>query len=156
MKKILLLLIITLSLVGRSYSQIDLKSKTVLNNFILGYDTEESLKKKGIEIIDGVNSEMFGDIQKIRIDENFYQQQSNVVVLTLINNELFSVRYFPLKEKRIEKHFEILNKKYTTRYTRQEWYNENIQIDYDPNGEEESFVYYDIKILKKYPNYLGF
>jgi hypothetical protein len=49
------------------FSQIDAKSKTVLNDFILGYDNTKSLIKKGVDI-NPVNITEYEDVLIIRLN----------------------------------------------------------------------------------------
>ena len=117
MKKILLLIVFTV-LVSTGFSQVHAGDKTVLGKFILGYDSRESLKKKDIDINDA-NSTSFekGHVVIAVLDEYTYRK---FITLVFIDNTLYSVRYYPLKDKRVEKYFDTLNARYHIDYTMQQ------------------------------------
>lgn len=152
MKKFLILLFVTCSL--NVFSQIDASSKTVLDKYVIGYDSEKTLIEKGVDIHDVNSTEYPKDVTIVRLSQ---YNNLKMVTLVFVEHTLYSVRYFPLKDKKIEKYFVTLNKNYKIRYNRQMWYNDYLVIEYDPDSEDmESFVHYDVKLLEKYPQYKDF
>jgi hypothetical protein len=153
MKKILLLLFVTCSL--NVFSQVDAKSKTVLKDFVLGYDSEKSLIKKGIDINE-VNTTEFkeDEVTIVRLDQYFYGKD---VSLVFVNHTLFSVRYYVYTEGQYERYKNKLYKSYNVLHYEGEysWFNKYISIEYNlgADNEPESFVHYDSNLLKKYPQY---
>lgn len=150
MKKFLLVLVVLLYSVT-VFSQIDAKSKTVLNDFILGYDSEQSLIKKGIEINES-NRTLFNDdkVKTVRLNEYFYGKD---VVLVFVDNTLYSVRYYVYNNNQYERYIKKLNLKYTINETNVEWCNKYLLIKYDMGEDDvpESFIHYDVSLLIKYP-----
>ncbi len=155
MKKILLLIVLAFT-IATGYSQVDAKQKTVLGKFILGYDSPKSLSVKDVDINEA-NSTSFenGRIVIAVLDEYTYKK---FIFLVFIDNTLYSVRYYPLKDKRIEKYFNQLSQTYYVDYTRQQWSNKYLIIMYDPDGEDdkESFVHYDKIMYEKYEQFRSF
>lgn len=165
MKNLLVILIMLLSF--NSFSQIDIKAKTVLSKFILGFDTEKTLKEK-IDM-NGLNSYDFDDVNKITritLDEYFYKQRAVKVVLLLVNNDLYGVKYYPKNENTYQKYLNLLDKNYNRLNVQgsdyESWFNSYIEIFYeldptDINGNfDEYFIHYDSELLKKYPQYKTF
>lgn len=156
MKKLLIVLVLLISSTTIFAQSFHIKEKTVLNKFVLGFDSEQSLINKGIEI-DELNKTEMDDITIIRIKEHQYKLYINTVVLVLVDNTLYSVRYYPRTDKRIEKYMTFLDTKYNTYFSKQIWFNQFIEIEYDVDGNEnESFIHYDSGLLKKYPQYKDF
>ena len=156
MKKLLIILILLVCATPIFAQHYHIKEKTVLNEFVLGFDTEKSLADKGIEI-DELNKIVMDDVTIIRIKEYQYRINISTVVLVLVNNHLFSVRYYPRTDKRIVKYMTFLDTKYNTYFNKQAWFNQFVEIEYDVDGnEDESFVHYDSGLLKKYPQYKDF
>jgi hypothetical protein len=154
MKNLLFLFVMLLSL--NSFSQKDAKDKTVLNKFILGYDSEKTLKEK-CDITELSYHEFDGNVTKITLNEHIYKQRSVKVILLLVNDNLYGVRFYPKNDKMLVKYEEYLDTNFESKFTKQEWHNNYIQIDYEMDGNyDESFVHYDIALLKKYPQYKDF
>jgi len=155
MKKLLIVLFVTCSL--NVFSQINRESKTVLKDFILGYDSEISLKQKGIEIND-VNTVRFdGSLTIVRLLEYDYTKD---VVLVFVNHTLYSVRYFVTTERQYLKYMDKLYRTYNVQDFQgvRIWFNQYVIVEYNvgEDNEPESFVHYDIKLLEKYPQFKDF
>lgn len=160
MKNIILFLFVFCTL--NVYSQVDGKSKTVLKDFVLGYDSEKSLIKKGVEINE-VNiteahiTEINGSVKIVRLNQYFYGKD---VVLVFVDNTLYSVRYYVYTSHQYERYKTKLYKTYNVQYMNYEysWFNKYIYIEYvkGEDNEPESFIHYDIKLLKKYPQFKDF
>lgn len=149
-----LLLLVNISLLGYSQS---MKSRTVLNKFVLGYDSERSLSDKvGFDEL-SVYYEYDGkaELSKITIDQYQYKMGVVKVELILINDELYSVRYYPNNDRAFQRYVKYLNTEFNILgYVRQSWFNEVVEINYEIDGNyNESFVHYYIPLLKKYPQY---
>lgn len=92
-----------------------------------------------------------------------YNNEIKLLQSQLLKNEISEKEYyksiFKLKQKdqtsdeNLSKYITILNTKYKIRYYNQEWYNDNVIIRYELIDNEESFIHYDSKLLKKYPDY---
>lgn len=154
MKKLLLIIFVGISIMGYSQS---IKSRTVLNKFILGYDNEKTLSEKiqfdELNIYyeyDGAN-----EITKITLDQYDYKLATVKIILIIINDELYSVRYYPKTDKAFQRYIKYLNTEFNILgYVKQKWDNESIEIIYEIDGEfQESFVHYYLPLLKKYPQY---
>lgn len=156
MKKIIIFLTLVFYVVS-GYSQFNIKGHTVLNKFVLGFDNEKSLERKGVDIIEELTVHTFGEnplIRKVVINEHFFKNQVSSVVLLLVNDELYSVRIYPrsnYSDRRINAHMDLLNNKYKTIFQRQEWENDFVNVKYCPESEEESFLYLDKSLANKYP-----
>lgn len=155
MKKILLLLFVTCSL--NVFSQIEAKSKTVLKDFVLGYDSEKSLIKKGIDINEVNTTEFKEDVTIVKLDQYFYGKD---VSLVFVNHTLYSVRYYVYTDGQYERYKAKLYKTYNVLHYDGEysWFNKYVSIEYNlgADNEPESFVHYDIKLLEKHPQYKDF
>jgi len=155
MKQILLVLLLILS--TSVFSQ-TLKNKTVLGKFVLGYDTEKSLSEKiGFDEIN-IDYEYDGkaEITFIRINEYMYKFNAVKIVLVLINDDLYSVRYYPKNDKNFYKYRKYLSTEYNimSKNIEKSWFNKYIEVDYDMDGNyDESFIHYYIPLLNKYPQY---
>jgi hypothetical protein len=154
MKTLLMLFCLLFSL--NSFSQKDAKAKTVLNKFILGYDNEKTLKEK-VDMNELNYYSFDNDVTRITLNEYVYKQRTIKVVLLLIDNNLYGVRYYPKNDKMLFKYQDYLDKNFESKFIKQEWHNNYIQVNYDIDGNyNESFVHYDIELLKKYPQYKDF
>lgn len=149
MKSILLLIFIFFSV--NIYSQ-----EKFLSRFELGVDSIESISKKiDINYDLNVDTEYDGKVEIDRI--TYYQVYNGKFVLLLINNKLFSIKFCPENDKIFYKHLKLLNTRYEVRMIDKAWYNYKILILYHMDDKyNESFVYYDIKLLEKYPEYRDF
>jgi len=150
-----MILFVTCSL--NVFSQVDRELKTVLKDFILGYDSETSLIKKGIEIND-VNTVRFdGSLTIVRLMEYEYSKD---VTLIFVNHTLYSVRYFVTTNRQYEKYKSKLYQTYNVLNSgdNDSWFNKYVTIEYNigEDTEPESFVHYDIKLLEKYPQFKDF
>ncbi len=155
MKKILLLLVLAFTF-ATGYSQVDAKQKTVLGKFILGYDSMESLKLKDVDVNESNSTEFDnGHVVVAVLDEYTYKK---FIFLVFIDNTLYSVRYYPLKDSRVEKYFDFLDKNYQIDFMIQQWSNNYVLVIYDPDGEDdkESFVHYDKAMYEKYEKFRDF
>lgn len=156
--KTILSIIMFLFLSTNIFSQ-GLKERTVLNNFILWYDNEETIKEKThFNELNYYEYDSSDKIVKIRLNEYMYKQQVCNVVLTIINNELYSVEYVPKNDKRCEKYIRKLNStKYNLKYQGGKfinWFNSYVEIYLDEDGNgQKYFIHYDSELLKKYPQY---
>lgn len=155
MKKLILFLFVISSL--NVFSQVEAKSKTVLKDFVLGYDSEKSLVKKGLDINE-INTTEFNDsITIVRMDQYFYGKD---VVLVFVANTLYSVRYYVYTTGQYDRYISRLYKTYNVLHYQGEysWFNKYVTIKYDvgDDNEPESFVHYDTKMLEKYPQFKDF
>lgn len=185
-----LLFVILLVLCSSVYSQ-NIKGRTVLDYFILGVDSIESIQEKidfpeynVYECIypDGVNGTriMYDLPNLVRIN------------ILLLNDTLYAIQYYPyyyniadelnnikddwskglLSKSRLEKliskteksgkkteelvskYKNYLNIKYNAYDTNSHWFNSDVEIYYDVDGNEmKSFIHYDYKMMKKYHKY---
>lgn len=140
------------------FSQVERELKTVLKDFVLGYDSENSLIKKGIEIND-VNTVRFdGSLTIVRLLEYDYTKD---VVLVFVNHTLYSVRYYVHTNNQYERYKNKLYKTYNVQHYQGEysWFNKYVLIEYNLDSDDnwsESFIHYDIELLKKYPQFKDF
>lgn len=153
--KIIFSILMLLFLSTNTFSQVDADKKTVLGDFILGYDSEKSLIKKGLDINE-LNTTLFDDsVSIVRFDEYFFVKD---VSLLFVNNTLYSVKYVPHKKNKCLRYSKKLSStKYNMEYkgnTFINWFNSYVEIylEKDENGEQY-FIHYDSKLLKKYPQY---
>jgi hypothetical protein len=148
----ILLLFLTTNVFSQGY-----KERTVLKNFMLYYDSEKTIKNK--TNFNELNSYDYGlndNVIKITIDEYMYKQQACKIVLLLVNNDLYAVKYIPKNEKRCLKYEKILNTEYNIeeQNNSSHWFNSSIEIYLEEDGNgEKSFIHYDIELVKKYPQY---
>jgi hypothetical protein len=149
MKNVLFLVFIFISV--NVYSQ-----EKIFNKFVLGVDSIESISNKiDINFELNVDTEYDGKVETDKI--TYYQVYNGRFVLLLINNKLFGVKFYPDNDKIYYKHLKLLNSKYETKMIDKAWYNSKTLILYHmDNNYDEAFVYYDIKMLEKYPEYKNF
>ena len=139
------------------FSQVEAKSKTVLKDFILGYDSEQTLLKKGIIFNEKTATQFTENVIIVRLWKYDYLKD---VTLVLVDNTLYSVRYYVYTTNQYERYKNKLYKTYNVLHYQGEysWFNKYITIKYDlgEDNEPESFVHYDAKLLEKYPQYKDF
>jgi hypothetical protein len=156
MKKFILALIVLL-FSTTVFSQVGANSKTVLKYFILGYDSKESLIKKGVDINDANTTDYPDNVTIVRLDEYSFKKD---VVLLFVDNTLYSVRYYVYNDNQYQRYLNILYKKYNVLHFNGEysWFNEYINIEYEigDDNERESFIHFDKILLKKYPQFKDF
>ena len=160
MKKNLMLFVIIFLCVGNVFSQFDIKSRTVLNKFVLGYDNEKTLSQK-VEFDElSVYTDYDGkcEVTKITLTEYMYKLNAVKVVLLLVDDNLYGVRFYPKNDKMVMKYESILNSTiYNSYFTKKEWFNKYVIIYYNIDGNfEESYVHYDVNLLRKFPQYMDF
>lgn len=95
--------------------------------------------------------------------DNFrYKSNHCKIVLLLVDNKLYGVRYYPLSDRSYDKYINFLNKNYNICSKHNDndyWFNSDIEIHYEMIVRAEwldSFVLYDSELLKKYPQYRNF
>ena len=162
MKKILLMFVVVLSCSGSVFSQVDAKSKTVLKDFILGYDSMETLIKKGVDINPQNTYDENDDFIYVRLNEYSYAKDVNLVFIKYGKisgqNSLYCVRYYVYTDRQYNRYIKKLNESYHIINLNNEWRNKYLIIKYDlgDDGVTESFAHYDTKLLSKYPQFEDF
>lgn len=173
MKYILLLLVFFCS--ANIYSQ-DIK---ILDEFILGKDSIESISRK-IKINElNIYTQNFGNLilQKITYDKFNYKANKNKIILILVNNKLYSIRFYPKTDDLYLKYLNYLNTNYKIydikdrkikipndkNFNNKIWVHTKVLIEFDDmqyddidNKYIQSFIHYDVKLLVKYPDYKNF
>lgn len=130
----------------------------ILNKFELGKDSLETLVKK-IDI-DELNlyTEFDGNNEYdiIRYDFYKYNKDRVKIVLFLVNNRLYGVRYYPKDDiNAVNWYRQYLGTVYK-KYPKDDdtWVSPKVMIHREIDGNfDESFVHYDVKLLVKYPQY---
>lgn len=156
MKKKVIISVIFVLILNLLYSQ-NLNDRRVLDRFILGIDNEKSICDKAN--IDELNIyyEYDGkfEIAVITIKDYFYKSHRCEIVLILIDDKLYSLRYYPITDKMLYKYEDILYSKYNSYTIKQEWFNKHIYIKKDIDANfNESYIHYDIQLMKNYPQYI--
>ena len=123
-------------------SKYQIKSRTVLDKFILGLDTYESLNNKILI----PNLEIYGldhdTVKAISIKNKSIKKYIGNVLLVLVNDTLYGVKYYP-DDRNVEKYYNHLNDYYESDSI-DEWHNEYILIRYNLDTNfKESFTHYD-------------
>lgn len=130
----------------------------IMGKFELGKDSLETLVKK-IDI-DELNlyTEFDGNNEYdiIRYDYYKYNRDRVKIVLFLVNNKLYGVRYYPkdnvISVTQYRQYLNVFYKKYPK--DDDTWMTPNVVVHREIDGNyEESFVHYDAKLLTKYPQY---
>jgi hypothetical protein len=163
MKKILFL-VVFLGITNSVFSQFYYESK-VLNLFFVGFDTEWQLKQKAdLSELNVYSDNMNGhEVKRIILNDYMYKNKSCKVVLFLVDDVLYGVQYYPLRDKPFEKYVKLLNGKYdkTTSWKNDsgevEWSNNSLLILQKLTGDyTDYFVHYNKGMLIKYPQYKNF
>lgn len=151
-------LLILVAFILEGYESQNNKDRTVLNNFILGIDNSSTITKK-IQI-DELNVEFeydgVAEVTKITTDQYLYKGTICKISLLLVDDNLYAVQYYPKNDKKIENYRKMLWTKYNVLDQSQNhfWFNSYIEVKYNEDGNNEaSFIHYDLKLLKKYPQY---
>lgn len=130
----------------------------ILNKFDLGKDSLETLVKK-IDIdelnlyteFDGIN-----EYDIIRYDFYKYNKERVKIILFLVNNKLYGVRFYPKDNvNSINQYRQYLSSVYK-KYPKDDdtWVTPKVVVHREIDGNfEESFVHYDAKLIIKYPQY---
>lgn len=133
----------------------------ILNKFELGKDSLESLVKK-IDIDElNLNTEFDGnnEYDVIRYDFYKYNKERVRIVLLLVNNRLYGVRFYPKdNDDYVNRYRQYLNVTYK-KYPKDDdtWLSSKVMVHREIDGNfDESFVHYDVKLLVKYPQYKDF
>lgn len=132
----------------------------ILGKFELGKDSLESLVKK-IDI-DELNlyTEFDGnnEYDVVRYDFYKYNKERVKIVLFLVNNKLYGVRYYPKDDqKSVNSYRQYLGVAYK-KYPKDDdtWVSPSVMVHREIDGNyDESFVHYDVKLLVKHPQYRG-
>lgn len=143
------------------------KERLVLDKFELGLDDFNSIKNK-IKTNE-LNIWQYENQDIIKLTYNNYYYKLGYcklgyckLVLLLVDNKLYGVRYSTLNDRSYDKYIKYLNKEYNICSRNGDsdfWFNSDIEIYYEliPKGEWlDSFVHYDSELLKKYPQYKNF
>lgn len=159
MKKLILILSIFLI----SFKGGDTQKFKVLDTFILGESTVETIS----DIVDTSNTITVYD-DSIRIDtivcDSFLYKKDNVKInLIFINNKLFSVRYFPPNDELFLKYEKYLNRNLTKKFVYKIWFygdadlqktKNTVLVEYDMVGHfVDTYIHYDFGMVIKYPKY---
>lgn len=149
MKKILLILLILISNTLYSSEMI----YRVLDVFVLGDSIENVLP---LIKVDSLITQYDNDnkLDKVVVNDFYFNKNSVKVVLLFVNNRLYGVRYYPINDKEFYKYLKYLDRifKVYSRYKIWNYY-DRILIEYDmiEKGFIDTFKHYDVDMILKYP-----
>lgn len=139
----------------------EVKDRLVLDKFELGLDDFNSIKNK-VPTTELDIYQFKDNVMRLSYDNFRYKSNHCKIVLLLVDNKLYGVRYYPLSDRSYDKYINFLNKNYNICSKHNDndyWFNSDIEIHYEMIVRAEwldSFVLYDSELLKKYPQYRNF
>jgi len=162
--KTFVLSIVLLFVVMVANSQAYYESK-VLNLYFVGFDSMEQIKEKSnFDELNVYSDELNGNhIDRITLNNQIYKNRSCKIVMLLVNNTLYGVQYYPLKDRTYYMYIKVLDNKYhktdswNYNLSEVEWANNTLVITKELSGTyEDYFTHYNKEMLKKYPQYKNF
>jgi len=162
MKKLLIVLfvfVVSISASAQSYG----KSK-VLNRFYVGFDNEKKIKDD-LNYNDLQEYSLFNkaDLKLIRFNGYMYKNQACNIVLLLVDDVLYGVQYYPLRDSRLLNYISMLDKNFKKETNWKNplaevvWTNDVLVIYKEMTDDyREYFIHYNKEMLKKYPQYKDF
>lgn len=162
MKNFIFFLLLFVSTVSRSQGYYESKILDVIH---VGFDSEKQLKNviSYSEVQEYSDFDVADNVKKITLFGYMYNNTACNLTILLVNDVVYGVQYYPLKDKHFLKYTARLDKKYARLDNWENplaevvWANQYVTITKEMNANfDEYFTHYSTTLLKKYPMYKDF